>query len=107
MKERLDRAVVSSEWREKFRSPEIEVLTSHRSDHNQIPLSTHSSKSNYGKSKKILRFEVSWTLDVKGGQIIDNCWKRREIGPNRWRKLLDKLGHYSKELSQVESIKKI
>lgn len=60
----LDRAIVSSEWKEKFRSREVEVLTSGRSDHNPILLSAYGNNTKFGRKNKVFRFEVSWMLDT-------------------------------------------
>lgn len=67
---------MNSEWRDLLGEVEVEVLTLGRLDHKPILLFTREIRVAPRWSKKIFRFEASWTKEQERTQIIEDSWKR-------------------------------
>ena len=69
IRERLDRALATQEWRVKFPRAKLFHLTSVASNHS--PLSLHmESKSNRKKVGKVFRFESMWLKDPRCKEVV-------------------------------------
>jgi len=71
VKECLDRAMCSMEWRLLFPAAKVFVLPAIGSDHS--PLIINSSAS-YKASKKFFTFEVFWNEDKECSELISKAW---------------------------------
>ena len=61
-KERLDKAVADTGWRNKFQGSVVTHLFSHASDHRPIILHVRTTLRCRGKSTKSFRFEEAWLI---------------------------------------------
>lgn len=102
-KEMLDRAVTNLKWRELLEGKEIAVMTSGRSDHNLVLLSTLDEKSNYRGRCNVFRFEAICLLEKEGEKIIEAAWKNDGQGTNSWRNINRKLKNCGEELTKWQT----
>jgi len=61
-KERLDRAIANSEWRERFPASTLTHLFSHASDHAPLLLQTMTDHRLRGRGANDFKFEEAWLL---------------------------------------------
>ena len=61
-KERLDRAVATEDWRDKFPLTTVTHLSSHASDHAPIILQTRTDRKFWNRRNYGFKFEESWLL---------------------------------------------
>ena len=73
IRERLDRATTTIDWRAKFPLSNVYHLTTHASDHLPILLHVQSLKKWY-KGRKGFKFEEAWLLAEGCDEVIKNAW---------------------------------
>ena len=73
-KVRLDRAVTTKEWREKFQLSLVTHLSSHASDHLPIILQTKSFALNRFRKDRKFKFEESWFMLDDCEAVIRAAW---------------------------------
>ena len=74
IRERLDRALASTDWHSLFPTTKLHHKSSSASDHN--PLLLHLfSKKNHQKYKKIFRFESMWLKDERCEKVVIEAWE--------------------------------
>ena len=73
-KERLDRAVATLEWRNKFPKSTVTHLSSHTSDHLPIILQTKTSKYCLSRSNMGFKFEEAWLLWEDCEAVVQEGW---------------------------------
>ncbi|XP_042939495.1 uncharacterized protein LOC122274525 [Carya illinoinensis] len=79
-KERLDRYVANTQWRELFRGIKVEGLTGRCSDHLPILLTVMGKEEKHdGKRKFPFRFEASWIKEDKCEQLVRQGWYRKGV----------------------------
>lgn len=99
-KERLDRALANQKWWEKFGFKGVEVLSSRRSEHQQILLSTREESSKWPKQKKIFRFEAKWTKMTEGELIIRRAWEKTNTSWSSQESFQRKLKIFGREVTK-------
>lgn len=72
IEERLDRAVVTSDWRELYDMAAVENLHAVTSDHSAIFL--RLSGTVMRRSRKNFKFESAWLLDVNCKNVVEASW---------------------------------
>jgi hypothetical protein len=72
IEERLDRALVSSDWLAKFPNAKLRNILSSHSDHSPILL--HCSTVVQQQYKHEFRFENSWLLEEDIGEVVQEGW---------------------------------
>jgi hypothetical protein len=90
IKERLDRGVVNSGWREIFPKAELFVEASTISDHAVLEVCLQGNKHFRRKEKKF-RYEASWNLVKDYHDIILRAWNHEDAMTGRWVKVNQKL----------------
>ena len=73
-KERLDRAVANSSWKEKFQVGSVTHLFSHASDHRPLLLQVEPNSRRQGRSTRGFRFEEAWLLKANCEEVINEAW---------------------------------
>ncbi|XP_042942831.1 uncharacterized protein LOC122277013 [Carya illinoinensis] len=76
-KERLDRYVANTQWRELFKGVRVEGLTGRCSDHLPILLTMMGKEEKQCKRKFPFRFEVGWIKEDKCEQLVRQGWNRK------------------------------
>ena len=75
-RQRLDRAVATRSWREKFQFSTVNHLTSHASDHLPIILHYQICKKHAIKGSRGFKFEESWLLWDDCEEVIKEAWAK-------------------------------
>jgi hypothetical protein len=86
--ERLDRAVATSRWCEKFPNAVVEVLPVSNSDHKPLLLTFDAE---YRMPSRLLRYEAKWNLDEECYSVIQQSWNEGEIGRDQMGVVLQNL----------------
>nr|POE60460.1 hypothetical protein CFP56_52631 [Quercus suber] len=74
IRERLDRAVASLAWGERFKEARVYHLSNSASNHSPLSLHFFVKKKKRFK-RKIFRFESMWLKDRKCENIVKNAWE--------------------------------
>ncbi|XP_072074321.1 uncharacterized protein [Arachis hypogaea] len=82
IKEKLDRVLVSKDWREEFSNAYIFHLNDIRSDHRPLLLSTERLER---RAKRIFQFQKNWCKKSEVVNLIKSCWKHTIIGSPMFR----------------------
>ena len=77
-RERLDRAVANTAWREKFPASTVCHLFSHASDHYPILLQTRTDRGVRAKGVRGFKFEEVWLLDEECEGKVNEGWNEKE-----------------------------
>ena len=75
-KERLDRVVVDTGWRNKFQGSLVTHLFSHASNHRPIILHARTTLRCHGKHTNSFRFEEAWLMRDDCEHVIHEAWSR-------------------------------
>ncbi|XP_019173839.1 PREDICTED: uncharacterized protein LOC109169413 [Ipomoea nil] len=75
IEERLDKVLVSDEWREIVAGARVSNLLTHKSDHSALFLSIHDSVGRGGASKRGFRFENAWLYDEGCRSVVEKAWE--------------------------------
>lgn len=73
-KERLDRAVADTGWRDKFQDSSVIHLCSHASDHRPILLHARTALRCRGSCTRSFKFEAAWLLRDDCEKVIQVAW---------------------------------
>ena len=76
-KERLDRVVANSAWRETYPASTIVHLFSHASDHCPIVLQTKTDNGLRVRGVRGFKFEEAWLLSDDCEKRVDEVWKAK------------------------------
>ena len=83
IRERLDRALGSSDWLVLFPRASLHHLSSSVSDHS--PLSLHLKNLPCKRSKRrLFRFESMWLKDARCEEIVKEAWEEGEVVGSEW-----------------------
>ena len=98
-KERLDKAVADTGWRNKFQGSVVTHLFSHASDHRPIILHVRTTLRCRGKSTRSFRFEEAWLIRDDCEHVIQEAWSYSgdNVEP-RLRKIREKIRTCGSEL---------
>lgn len=77
IRERLDRAMASTEWRTSFDQARVVHLSNALSDH--IPLQLNLTLDHPPKSKPF-RFLEIWTRDPRCRKVVHDAWTEADLG---------------------------
>lgn len=86
--ERLDWAIATPRWCEKFPNAVVEVLPVSNSDHKPL-LPTFDAE--YRMPSQLLRYEAKWNLDEECHLVIQHSWNEGEIGRDQMGAVLQNL----------------
>ncbi|XP_040992690.1 uncharacterized protein LOC121239501 [Juglans microcarpa x Juglans regia] len=75
-KERLDRAVMNSAWKEIFKEGWVEILVDRSSDYKLIMLTLNQPASQEWKVKRMFTYEAKWALEEECKEVIKRVWLR-------------------------------
>nr|XP_023928291.1 uncharacterized protein LOC112039640 [Quercus suber] len=73
-KERLDRVVANTGWKEKFQESLVTHLFSHASDHRPVLLNARTTLRPRGRSTRAFRFEEAWLTRDDCESVIKDAW---------------------------------
>ncbi|XP_042988726.1 uncharacterized protein LOC122316260 [Carya illinoinensis] len=76
-KEKLDRYVANTQWRELFKGVRVEGLIGRCSDHLPILLTMMGKEEKQCKRKFPFRFEAGWIKEDKCEQLVRQGWNRK------------------------------
>lgn len=74
-KERLDRVVANTGWKEKFQESLVTHLFSHASDHRPVLLHARSVLRYRGRNTRAFRFEEAWLTQDGCEMVIREAWR--------------------------------
>jgi hypothetical protein len=74
IRERLDRALINDQLRDKFPNAILENLPYSRSDHRPMLLSLEEASIQANLGPAILRFEAKWLKETRFTEIIETTW---------------------------------
>ena len=119
IRERLDRALVNSDWATKFPLAKLLHKSSSTSNHSPLILQMVAKKKR-AKSKRSFRFESMWLKDSKYGEIVPEAWNKGLVDVSShplvsclnscrtrlqaWNR--DEFGHVGKEIAQLQKLLK-
>lgn len=69
----------NTEWIDCFSDASVQHLTSPRSDHKILMLSTRQV-SMQGQPPKAFRYEIMWEREEELGSIIEKAWQKKNPG---------------------------
>jgi hypothetical protein len=76
--ERLDRALVSTEWESKYPLATVQALTRKISDH--TPLLLDTGNGTHGNKLAGFKFELGWLLRKDFNELVTGVWKSEQGG---------------------------
>ena len=82
-RERLDRALGSSDWLVLFPRASLHHLSSLISDHSPLSLHLKSRHCKRGK-RRLFRFESMWLIDARCEEIVKEAWEEGELVGSKW-----------------------
>ena len=88
---RLDRAVATKPWRDKFQLSTVNHLSPHASDHLPIILQTKHYGRNGPKARSGFMFEENWLLWEDCETVIKEAWSGDVSGMNGMARLKQKI----------------
>ena len=95
-KERLDRGVANSEWRDLFSKAEVSVEATANSDHAMIHIFLMGQQQVL-KNRSRFRYKASWALERDYKAMLHNAWNFPTTGGGTWEIITEKLNKCQKE----------
>ena len=74
VKERLDRALVSTNWSIMFPNVSLHHIATSTSDHCMLVLKAHRDRQWRTRRKKLFRFESMWLRDEGCEEVVSEAW---------------------------------
>lgn len=84
MQERLDRALVSTDWANVFPLVKIHHLSNSVFDHNILVLKETSLPRQQRRQPRLFRFESMWLVDERCKNVVMEAWERGCIRNSQW-----------------------
>nr|XP_023887252.1 uncharacterized protein LOC111999356 [Quercus suber] len=84
VRERLDRAFVSTDWAGIFPTTRLLHVANSVSDHCILILMSAKPMERRIKGKKPFRFESMWLRDERCSGVVNEAWEKGRIGGNDW-----------------------
>jgi hypothetical protein len=104
VKERLDRVVATSGWREKFPDVDVEVLAARSSDHAPLCVSfSHTNKRHRGRMTGF-RYEPGWHKNLVAREVIKQVWRVKENSNDAWKNVRNRLAKSRSALLQWRKV---
>ncbi|VAH55769.1 hypothetical protein VPH35_041824 [Triticum aestivum] len=81
VKERLDRAVATQAWRDRFTAYKVTNGDPHHSDHRPVIIDTAGATAVWREAtqNRMPRFEARWLEEEGCKEIVKNAWEREKI----------------------------
>ena len=79
VRERLDRALVSTNWASLFPGLRLYNVATCSSDHNILILKTLPTKSRNKKRQRLFKFEAMWIKDEECEAVVKEAWEKGRI----------------------------
>ena len=76
VRERLDRALVSLEWKTMFPRVRLYHVATSMSDHSMLVLKTPRTRQRAPRRSKLFRFESMWLRDEQCKEVVNDAWAR-------------------------------
>jgi len=105
-KERLDRAVGTISFAQKFPQLLVDVLAARCSDHAPLLISLHNTHGRHRQRRGLFRYEAWWQRQAGFQQVITQVWKPKKISCNPWEPLKEnflKSQHVCKNWQKVHA----
>ena len=90
LRERLDRACATVEWRDMFPQVQVRHIHAPYSDHNPILIITHPHRLVNAKKKIPRRFEEKWATHPDCEMIIQTSWEADVLPGSPMARLFEK-----------------
>lgn len=75
LKIRLDRALATNSWRQKYQDASVHHISSTAFDHSILSLRlTKAAQGHQRKKKKLFRFEAMWLTDPRCDEVVIDSW---------------------------------
>ncbi|XP_041027017.1 uncharacterized protein LOC121267238 [Juglans microcarpa x Juglans regia] len=87
-KERLDRVIANTEWREVYKESRVEVRVASSSDHKPLLVHLMKQKEAEGVKRRSFKYKASWALEDDCELVLKTAW-RKEDPSNKVVKLLE------------------
>ncbi|KAK9985942.1 hypothetical protein SO802_030893 [Lithocarpus litseifolius] len=84
VRERLDRALVSTNWALCFPHVRLLHVATSVSDHSMLVLKTDSNSRRSPRRPKLFRFESMWLRDDRCNEIVSMAWEKGVHGGTEW-----------------------
>uniref|UniRef100_A0A7N2R7P6 DUF4283 domain-containing protein n=1 Tax=Quercus lobata TaxID=97700 RepID=A0A7N2R7P6_QUELO len=84
VRERLDRAFVSTEWIGMFPTAKIFHVANSVFDHNMLILKNAKPTRRRKKGQKQFRFESMWLKDERCSGVVNGAWEKGRLLGNEW-----------------------
>ncbi|XP_023873332.2 uncharacterized protein LOC111985918 [Quercus suber] len=97
-KERLDRAVMNREWKEKFSASTLIHWFSHASDHVLLFLHIRTHRDFRGGGPRGFRFEESWLMWDECEEVVTDSWVHSGGGVTGLGATVEKIKSYGADL---------
>ncbi|XP_019150209.1 PREDICTED: uncharacterized protein LOC109147024 [Ipomoea nil] len=75
MEERLDKVLVTNEWRSMVTGARVVNLRTRKSDHSALFLGIHESFGRSGPGRRGFRFEMAWLHDEGCRDVVEQSWQ--------------------------------
>ncbi|XP_019189526.1 PREDICTED: uncharacterized protein LOC109183953 [Ipomoea nil] len=75
LEERLDKVLVTEEWRNMVARARVSNLRTRKSEHSALFLGIHESLGRNGPGKRGFRFELAWLYDEGCRDVVEQSWQ--------------------------------
>ena len=79
VQERLDRALVSTNWTSLFPRVRLYNVAFYSSDHKMLILKAIPPKSRNKRGKQLFRFEAMWLKEDECDEVVKEAWERGQM----------------------------
>lgn len=93
-KERLDQAIINQSWGKVFGIQGVEVMSTRRSDHLPLLLTSKTERNNKDKKSNVFRFESKWSCMEGSNQVIKQAWYNHNWELDNLKNLQKRLNNY-------------
>jgi hypothetical protein len=100
VKERLDRATATNEWRDLYPRQVVEVLANRSSDHTPLLINFNKRHGHRRPWRRKFHFKAKWNGKEKPKAIISSIWREVNLGANAWSRVGQKLTKSKLALSE-------
>ena len=103
LKIRLDRALATTTWRQKFSEAVVQYLSTFASNHSMLSLCING-KAPLKFKQKIFLFEILWVKDPRCDEVINESWQEglNKLGGSQFKNCIDTCKERLKVWNKVE-----
>lgn len=84
VRERLDRALESTDWATVFLLPKLYHLSNSVSGHSILVLKETSLPRQQWRHSRLFRFESKWLVDERCKNVVKEAWEKGQINHSQW-----------------------